>query len=630
MVGTGEFDSGHPAADPTLAAECAALFDPSRLRALERSGLSTRSDARMDEFAEWARESLGVPVALVSLVRAGDQVFPGMAGLGEPWASRRSTPLSHSFCQHVVRTAAPLVITDARDHPWVRDNLAVSDLGVVAYAGMPLTDDDGHVLGSLCAIDEKPRQWTDAEVATLRRIAQACSTDLRLRLARHDAGIEEIRRDAVELARQRSFDRTQTLLVASQAFSDTATADDVVARIRDITRTELGPTIVVTVLVDGRRLRRTDDLDGALPDTFGRDAPTPAAAAIRAGRVLHHPDRASFDAEYPSAEQQVLRRLGLHTCVAAPLPGPVGAVGAVFLGWDRPRAVEPADLLTLASIAGYAGQALHRADVLGHRIAVAHEMQNAMLTTLPFVVGLEMVARYEPADRREHVGGDWFDAALLRNPVLNSPRLNNPGLSDPGLLNADVRDLIVSVGDVIGHTVEAATIMGQVRSMLRQAAWDRPGSPPSAIMQAFESANDGLDLGAKGTAVLARLHGDPTGPWSLTWTNAGHPPPVLLGPDGDAELLAEHDALFGFSLTAGRPRRDHHRVIRPGSTLFLYTDGLVEHRGSDLDAGTEELIAFLKDARHRPVGETVATVIETLAPDSTDDVVAFAIRFPDR
>jgi serine phosphatase RsbU (regulator of sigma subunit) len=186
------------------------------------------------------------------------------------------------------------------------------------------------------------------------------------------------------------------------------------------------------------------------------------------------------------------------------------------------------------------------------------------------------------------------------------------------------------VGDVIGHTVEAATIMGQVRSMLRQAAWDNPGSPPSAIMQAFESANDGLAIGARGTAVLARLQREPAGAWSVTWTNAGHPPPVLLSPDGRAELLADHDALFGFSLTAGMPRRDHHRTIQPGSTLFLYTDGLVERPGSDLDTGTEALVEFLRGARHRPVEETVVTVIETLAPDSTDDIVAFAIRFPDR
>jgi serine phosphatase RsbU (regulator of sigma subunit) len=105
---------------------------------------------------------------------------------------------------------------------------------------------------------------------------------------------------------------------------------------------------------------------------------------------------------------------------------------------------------------------------------------------------------------------------------------------------------------------------------------------------------------------------------------------VLLSPDGRAELLAEHDALFGFALTAGMHRRDHRRVIQPGSTLFLYTDGLVERPGSDLDAGTDALVEFLQGARDRPVGEAVGTVIETLAPDSTDDVVAFAIRVPDR
>jgi serine phosphatase RsbU (regulator of sigma subunit) len=305
--------------------------------------------------------------------------------------------------------------------------------------------------------------------------------------------------------------------------------------------------------------------------------------------------------------REVVRRLGVHSLVAAPLPAPGGPAGAVLFGWSRPHAVEPADLLTLASIAGYAGQALRRADVLAHRVAVAHEMQDAMLTTLPDVDGLELDARYEPADSRENVGGDWSDAALLPSGVV-----------------------VVSVGDVIGHTVEAATIMGQVRSMLRQAAWDNPGSPPSAVMEAFESADEGLGLGARGTAVLAHLHREQAGAWSMTWTNAGHPPPILILPDGRAELLAEHDVLFGFSLTAGRPRRDHHRLIQPGSILFLYTDGLVERPGSDLDAGTEALVEFLRAARHRPVEEIVATVIETLAPESTDDVVAFAIRFTGR
>ena len=115
----------------------------------------------------------------------------------------------------------------------------------------------------------------------------------------------------------------------------------------------------------------------------------------------------------------------------------------------------------------------------------------------------------------------------------------------------------------------------------------------------------------------------------MTWTNAGHPPPILLGPDGRAVLLDGHDVLFGFPGLAASPRRDHHHPIDPGSTLFLYTDGLVERRGSDLDEGTDRLVRLLTENRALPPTELVDLAVETLAPDSPDDVVAFAVHFPE-
>jgi hypothetical protein len=115
-------------------------------------------------------------------------------------ASPRSTPLTHSFCQYVVTSAEPLIVPDAREHPLLRDNRGVHDLGVVAYAGMPLTDETGDVLGSLCAIDIRPRQWTDDELTALRDLADACSTELRLRLVRYEAQVERARRDQLEEA----------------------------------------------------------------------------------------------------------------------------------------------------------------------------------------------------------------------------------------------------------------------------------------------------------------------------------------------------------------------------------------------------------------------------------------------
>jgi len=131
-----------------------------------------------DWLAQSVARQLHVPVALVSLVDVAGQVFPGLFGLPEPWASERATPLSHSFCQHVVTSGLPLVVANANDNLLVADNLAIMDLGVIAYAGVPLQTDAGLTVGSVCAIDHRPRQWTDTELDDLTQIAAECSAEL--------------------------------------------------------------------------------------------------------------------------------------------------------------------------------------------------------------------------------------------------------------------------------------------------------------------------------------------------------------------------------------------------------------------------------------------------------------------
>jgi GAF domain-containing protein len=130
--------------------------------------LPAASDEAFERFVRLVRHQLSVPVALVSLVSAEEQVFPRAAGLPEPYQSERRTPPSHSSCQHVVPSAEPLVIEDARRHPLVRHDLAVPELQVVAYAGAPLTDADGRVFGSLCGIDHQPRRWNETDLAVHR------------------------------------------------------------------------------------------------------------------------------------------------------------------------------------------------------------------------------------------------------------------------------------------------------------------------------------------------------------------------------------------------------------------------------------------------------------------------------
>jgi GAF domain-containing protein len=583
-------------------------------------GLGAQADPQMQAVAERVQRWLDVPVALVTLAGSDRHVFPGVTGLPEPWATSRSAPPRHLFRPHVVITPEPLIVSDARGHPLLRDSPAVDELGAVAYAGMPLTDEAGTVLGALCAIDTAPREWTAAHLDLLRGLTETCSTELRLRLSRYSAREERRHRDELEQRLQGSFDRSQALLAASEAFSDTVTVEDVRQRVSELVKIELRPSYVgLALLDDAGRMRRIHDtrLPRGVEDTgpwlaYDLLTAAPTATAVRQRRIVAYGDRAAFDADHPEPARRLIRDLDLHAIVAAPLVHVGGPLGALALGWDAPRRLEPVELLTITTLAGYTAQALDRARRLQHRDSAAHLLQRAMLTTLPDEPGLTMYARYQPADSREDVGGDWYDAVPL---------------PDPG--RPDGRLLAVSVGDVIGHALDAATVMGQVRSMLRQAAWDHPGEPPSHTLRAFELAADGIGLPAMGTALLAHLHRGADERWATTWTNAGHPPPILLPPDGEARLLDGHDLLFGFPGLAASPRRDHHHDLEPGSTLFLYTDGLVERRGSDLDEGTDRLLRLLTANRDRTPSELVDLAVDTLAPDSPDDVVAFAVQFPD-
>ncbi len=173
-----------------MLAELTSVTDPARLAALERTQLmGSGSEPEFERISRLVSRFLKVPVALISLVGSDRQFFKSCIGLPEPWATERQTPLSHSFCKHVVESNQVLNVTDARVDPRVKANLAVSDLGVVAYLGAPLTTVRGHTLGALCAIDSVPRDWTGEEIATLCDLAQLVVSEIETR---------EVARSAVE------------------------------------------------------------------------------------------------------------------------------------------------------------------------------------------------------------------------------------------------------------------------------------------------------------------------------------------------------------------------------------------------------------------------------------------------
>lgn len=168
----------HLALPPVVAgAPLDVLRAPERMAALnETKLLDTEPSELLDVLTGIAARLLGVPIALVSLVDKDRQFFKSQFGLPDPWAASRQTPLSHSFCQWVVSGREQVVVRDAREHPVLQSNLAVRDLGVVAYAGVPLSTGGDQMIGSFCAIDSNPHAWSEDDIVLLRDLAQLTET----------------------------------------------------------------------------------------------------------------------------------------------------------------------------------------------------------------------------------------------------------------------------------------------------------------------------------------------------------------------------------------------------------------------------------------------------------------------
>ena len=161
-----------------LLSAAATAQDPRRLSALRATGLlDSDPDPAFDRHVRLAAEVLNAPVALVSLIDEDRQFLKSCIGVED---TSRETPLSHSFCQHAVAQREPLVVEDAREHPVLKTNPAIEEMGSIAYAGVPLIDADGHALGTLCVLDSRPRQWTQHQVELLGDLAASVVSEIAL------------------------------------------------------------------------------------------------------------------------------------------------------------------------------------------------------------------------------------------------------------------------------------------------------------------------------------------------------------------------------------------------------------------------------------------------------------------
>src|SRR3954467_6084314 len=162
--------------------------DRRRVEALRAAGLLTDSpEEAYDRFTRLAATIVEAPIALFTVITDEEQFFRSQVGLPEPLPPPRRTPLSHSFCQYVILSSAPLEVTDAREHPTVKGNPAIEELQVIAYLGVPLITRRGETLGSLCTVDHEPREWTARDRLVLRDLAAATVTEIELRRTTREA-----------------------------------------------------------------------------------------------------------------------------------------------------------------------------------------------------------------------------------------------------------------------------------------------------------------------------------------------------------------------------------------------------------------------------------------------------------
>ena len=316
------------------------------------------------------------------------------------------------------------------------------------------------------------------------------------------------------------------------------------------------------------------------------------------------------------AARERLRELAPASAVAVPLRARGRTVGVVtvFRGRGEPAFTE-ADVALLEDIGARAGLALDNARLYEAQRDVAETLQRSMLTDPPRPEHLEIVTRYSPASEAARIGGDWYDAFLQQN--------RGPGNND----------VVVVVGDVVGHDVAAAAAMGQVRGLLRGIAV-HSGYSPADVLSGVDHVMESLRLETTATAVIARLeHHPPRGAAAgeevvLRWAHAGHPPALLVGPDGEVTRLADvedNDLLLG--LDPETKRIERAAFLEPGSTLLFYTDGQVERRGRDVEEGIEALEGLLRELEPgtADLDALCDRLLEQMIGDQPEDDVALLV-----
>jgi GAF domain-containing protein/anti-sigma regulatory factor (Ser/Thr protein kinase) len=497
-------------------------------------------------------------------------------------------PIGRGFAGKVAAERRPVTIPDI-DRADVLNPL-LRQKGIRSLLGVPLVV-EGRVLGVMHVGSLAPRVFTAREAELLQVVAD------RVALAIDHAQLFERER----AARERS-ERAVRVLESVQRVTDAALAylstEDLLDALLDRMREILSVDTAAILLLehDGRMLRAR--AAKGIEEEVEQGVRIPVGRGF-AGRIAaeRHPI-AILDVDHADVLNPLLRQKGIRSLLGVPLLVSGRVIGVLHVGSLTPRAFteEDRDLLQLA--ADRAALAIDHAELYEQR-RLAEALQRTLLPQdLGDFPGLEVTARYLPAAHGTNLGGDWYDLFPVGGGRVG-----------------------IAVGDVVGRGLPAAALMAQLRTALRSYAVD--GHGPSEVVDRLNRMLAFLRPATMTTAAYLTL--DPEHD-SVDVVSAGHLPPLVIAPDGTARYL---DVSGGVALgvTRGARYRVQTHRIEPGSTLVLFTDGVVEVRGESLDDGLERLRG-IAERRYASVDALCDGILEEMVADGrpADDVAILAVR----
>jgi serine phosphatase RsbU (regulator of sigma subunit)/anti-sigma regulatory factor (Ser/Thr protein kinase) len=459
-------------------------------------------------------------------------------------------PLGRGFAGRIAADRHPIIIPDV-DHGDIL-NPILREKGIKSLLGVPLLV-EGRVLGVLHVGTLSPREFTEHDVDLLQLAAD------RAALAIDHARLYEDERAARERA-----ERTADMLRSVQRVTDAALAylsvddllDELLVRTREILHADTAAILMLER--DGKMLRAR--AAKGIEEEVEQGVRIPVGGGF-AGRVAAERRPIVIpDVDHSYVLNPILSEKGIKSLLGVPLLVEGRVIGVLHVGslTHRDFTEHDRDLLQLA--ADRAALAIEHAEIYEQR-RVAEALQRTLLPQeLISVAGLEVAARYLPAAAGASLGGDWYDVFPLSSGLVG-----------------------IAVGDVVGHGLPAAALMAQLRTALRAYAFD--GHTPSQVVDRLNRILGFISPATMTTAAYLVL--DPENEM-VRMVSAGHPPPLVIAPDGEASYLPTTGGMALGASRASRYREIECRVPT-GSTIVLYTDGVVEVRGESLDDGLERL-----------------------------------------